>query len=159
MPLLFVTTDDGRGSYGFGLATPLPYATGISSPIPKFHHTRNVFFRTTNTSSESVPICRYRMRFRHLRGLRDEAQFNSSLSSRVVVEHTFEQIKARFPFLTSVSIRISDEESHQKVVQWFYLVLYITICLKDKRMNGLKEMMSVEHMGWRQKFSWIWKKG
>jgi len=58
--------------------------------------------------------------------LRDEAQFNSCLSSqRIVVEYAFGQLKARFPFLTSVSIPISDEASHQKVVQWFYIACII----------------------------------
>jgi len=49
----------------------------------------------------------------------------------------------------------------RKLYSGFILLVsyYITICLKDRRMNGLKEMMYVEHMGWRQKFSWIWKKG
>lgn len=43
----------------------------------------------------------------------EEAQFKASLSSqRVVIEHTFGQLKARFPYLTS------DDKSHRQVVEW-----------------------------------------
>jgi hypothetical protein len=47
-------------------------------------------------------------------------QFNSTLSSqRIAIEHTFGQLKARFPSITAVSTRISGLKGHKAVVDWF----------------------------------------
>lgn len=46
--------------------------------------------------------------------------FNATLSSRrIAIEHVFGQLKARFPAITSVPIRITGIESHKRVVDWF----------------------------------------
>lgn len=46
--------------------------------------------------------------------------FNFALSQqRIVIEHTFGMIKARFPALTNVPVRITDVDSHEVIVQWF----------------------------------------
>jgi hypothetical protein len=48
------------------------------------------------------------------------AVFNAMLSTqRVAVEHTIEILKARFPSIMNVSIRIEDLKSHKTVVDWF----------------------------------------
>jgi hypothetical protein len=50
----------------------------------------------------------------------DCKQFNATLSSRrIAIEHVFGLIKARFPSVTAVSIRIKDDKSHRAVVNWF----------------------------------------
>ncbi|CCX34612.1 Similar to Putative nuclease HARBI1; acc. no. Q96MB7 [Pyronema omphalodes CBS 100304] len=46
--------------------------------------------------------------------------FNAMLSSQhIVIEDVFGLIKARFPSVTNVSIRIEGTESHRAVVRWF----------------------------------------
>lgn len=46
--------------------------------------------------------------------------FNYALSQRrIVIEHTFGMIKARFPALTHIPVRIRDQRTHGLVVQWF----------------------------------------
>jgi hypothetical protein len=48
------------------------------------------------------------------------AVFNAMLSTqRIAVEHTIEILKARFPSIMNVSIRIEDLKSHKAVVDWF----------------------------------------
>ncbi|RPA72596.1 hypothetical protein BJ508DRAFT_200353, partial [Ascobolus immersus RN42] len=47
-------------------------------------------------------------------------RFNYALSSvRIAIEHTFGMIKARFPALTCIPVRIHDQDSHELVVLWF----------------------------------------
>lgn len=47
-------------------------------------------------------------------------RFNWMLShSRIVIEHTFGMLKARFPALTAMPIRIKDTCTHTLVVKWF----------------------------------------
>lgn len=49
-----------------------------------------------------------------------EKRFNYALSQRrIIVEHTFGLLKARFPALTSIPVRIRDRYSHGLVVNWF----------------------------------------
>lgn len=50
----------------------------------------------------------------------DCRQFNATLSSRrTVIEHVFGILKARFPSITSISIRITGIATHKRVVDWF----------------------------------------
>jgi hypothetical protein len=64
----------------------------------------------------------------------DEAQFNSTLSAqRVVVEHIFGQLKARFPALTSISIRIKSLKDHQRIVEWFEVAGTLHNFLHDRK--------------------------
>jgi hypothetical protein len=50
----------------------------------------------------------------------DCKQFNSTLSSRrIAIEHVFGLLKARFPAVTAVPVKIKDAESHQLVVKYF----------------------------------------
>ena len=46
--------------------------------------------------------------------------FNATLSAqRVAIENTFSLLKARFPGITNVSIRIRNEVTHRRVVNYF----------------------------------------
>lgn len=47
------------------------------------------------------------------------------------IQHTFAQLKARFPFLTSVSIRVQDDENNRKVALWFLVACIVHNYLRD----------------------------
>ena len=50
----------------------------------------------------------------------NEQMFNATLSAqRVAIENTFGLLKARFPGITNVSIRIRNEVTHKRVVNYF----------------------------------------
>jgi hypothetical protein len=58
--------------------------------------------------------------------------FNATLSSqRIVIEDVFGLIKARFPSVTNVTIRIEGVESHRAIVHWFETACVIHNFLLD----------------------------
>jgi hypothetical protein len=57
---------------------------------------------------------------------------NATISSqRIAIEHTFGMLKARFPSITNVSIRIDGAESHKRVVEWFLGACILHNFLRD----------------------------
>ncbi|RPA79140.1 hypothetical protein BJ508DRAFT_200657, partial [Ascobolus immersus RN42] len=72
-------------------------------------------------------------------------RFNFALSQRrIVIEHAFGMIKARFPALTNVPIRIRDTDSHAMVVNWFVAGVVLHNFLIARR----------DEMKWTQETEW-----
>ncbi|CCX33325.1 Similar to Putative nuclease HARBI1; acc. no. Q8BR93 [Pyronema omphalodes CBS 100304] len=60
------------------------------------------------------------------------AVFNSTLcAQRIAIEHTFGILKARFPSITNMSIRIQGHESHKACVDWFIGACILHNFLRD----------------------------
>ena len=62
-----------------------------------------------------------------------EQMFNANLSAqRVVIENTFGLLKARFPGITNVSIRIRNQVTHKRVVDYFEAACILHNVLVDE---------------------------
>jgi hypothetical protein len=65
---------------------------------------------------------------------RNETRFNATLSSRrIAIEHVFGILKARFPAVTRIGIRITGPETHKLVVDWFEAACILHNFLLDER--------------------------
>lgn len=64
----------------------------------------------------------------------NERRFNATLSSRrIAVEHVFGILKARFPAVTRIGVRITGTETHKLVVDWFEAACILHNFLLDEK--------------------------
>jgi len=77
----------------------------------------------------------------------NEQMFNATLSARhVVIENTFGLLKARFPGITHISIKIRDQSTHKRVVNYFEVACIIhNFLLQEETEDDWEDPEDLEH--------------